>query len=66
MIFDKFQKLGTIMVQHNPCPEYNLPNFFRLVLKGELSRFEDMEYILAEIDRLGQDVNPSNPDWAKF
>jgi len=45
-----------VLVQHNPLPEFNLPNFFRLVLKSENASVEDMDYVLKEIDRLGADI----------
>lgn len=44
------------MIQHNPLPEFNLPNFFRLVLKNEKSSKDDMDYILSEVDRIGSDI----------
>ena len=56
LIFERMQQKGTVLVQHNPLPEYNLPNFFRLVLKSENSTLEDMDYLLEEIDRLGADI----------
>jgi glutamate/tyrosine decarboxylase-like PLP-dependent enzyme len=59
-IFDRMQKQGTMLIQHNPLGEFDLPNFFRLVLKGEKTRLEDMDYILEEIDRLGSDITPEN------
>jgi len=56
LLFERFQKQGTVLIQHNPLPEYNLPNFFRLVLKSEKSTKDDMDYILSEIDRIGADI----------
>lgn len=56
LIFERFQQHGTVLIQHNPLPEYNLPNFLRLVLKGEKSSIEDMDYLLSEIDRIGNDI----------
>ena len=47
------QKEGTCLIQHNPLGEFGLPNFFRLTLKGEKSRLEDMDHLLNEIDMLG-------------
>jgi len=37
--------------------DYKLPNFFRLTLKGENSRIEDMDYLLSEVDRLGSNID---------
>jgi len=56
LIFERMQQQGTILVQHNPLPEFDLPNFFRLVLKSENANTEDMDYLLSEIDRLGADI----------
>jgi len=56
MIFERFQEQGTILIQHNPLPEFKLANFFRLVLKGEKSNLDDMDFLLSEIDRMGQDI----------
>lgn len=57
LIFETMQREGKLLIQHNPLPEYNLPNYFRLVLKGEKSRMEDMPYLLQEIDRMGHDID---------
>ena len=57
LIFERFQQQGTMLIQHNPLAEHDLPNFLRLTLKGEKSTIEDMDYILEEIDRLGQDID---------
>lgn len=62
MIFKKMQYEGTIMIQQQPFNSYNLPNFFRLTLKGEKTRMEDMPYLLEEIDRMGQDITPESAD----
>jgi len=71
-IYETMNNDGTIVIQHNPLEEYNLPNFFRLTLKNERTTFEDMDYILAEIDRAGslieyeadaiEDVNTNTKD----
>lgn len=57
LIFERMQSEGKLLIQHNPLPEFNLPNFFRLVLKCEKSRMDDMPYILSEIDRMGSDID---------
>jgi len=38
-----------------------MPSFFRLTLKSEKSTIEDMDYLLEEIDRMGQDITPETP-----
>jgi len=55
-IFSRMQKEGTVLVQHQPLEEFALPNFFRVVIRNSQLRKEDLEYILSEIDRLGQDL----------
>jgi len=57
MIFDRMLVDGVMLIQHNPLEEFNLPNFFRLTLKNEKSRIEDMDYVLEKIDTLGQDID---------
>lgn len=57
LLFERFHEKGTLLIQHNPLPDHNLPNFLRYTLKGEASRFEDMDYVIAEIDRLGADID---------
>jgi glutamate decarboxylase len=59
MIFDRMLVDGVMLIQHNPLEEFNLPNFFRLTLKNEKSRIEDMDFILEKIDALGQDIDQS-------
>ena len=58
IIFERMIRDGTMMIQQNPLEEFNLPNFFRLTLKNEKSTLADMDYILENIDRLGQDLTP--------
>ena len=60
LIFERMQAKGTVLIQHNPLPEYNLPNFFRLVLKSENSSIEDMDYLLKAIDELGGDITAAD------
>jgi len=57
MIFDRMQEQGTLMIQQQPLAEYNLPNFFRVIMKGEKTELEDMSFYLDEIDRLGNDID---------
>lgn len=57
LIFDRMLVDGVMLIQHNPLEEYNLPNFFRLTLKNEKTRIEDMDFVLEKIDQLGQDID---------
>lgn len=59
-IFERMVADGTMLIQQNPLEEFNLPNFFRLTLKNEKSTIADMDYILENIDRLGQDLDETN------
>lgn len=63
IIFDRMNKEGTLLIQQQPLNDgvNVLPSFFRLTLKSEKTSFEDMDYILEEIDRLGQDLTPETP-----
>jgi glutamate/tyrosine decarboxylase-like PLP-dependent enzyme len=60
LIFERMQEHGTVLIQHNPLPEFNLPNFFRLTLKSENSTIEDMDYVLESIDKLGGDITAAD------
>ena len=59
VIFERMQHKSTLMIQHQPLPEYNLPNFWRVTCKGEKTTLEDMDFYLDEIDRLGHDIDAS-------
>jgi glutamate/tyrosine decarboxylase-like PLP-dependent enzyme len=56
---------GTMMIQKNPLDEFGLPNFFRLTLKNERTTMDDMDYILDEIDRLGQLIEYQQDSYGK-
>lgn len=56
-LFERMQKEGSILIQHQPLEEFNLPNFIRVVFRAEKTRIDDLPYILDEIDRLGKDIN---------
>ena len=66
MIFERMQEDGTILIQHNPLTEHDLPNFFRLVIKHEKTYLTDYDYCLSEIDRMGQDMTPEVLDKFKL
>jgi hypothetical protein len=48
---------GNLLIQSQPLDDQKLPNFFRLILRSEMSDIEDMDFILQEIDRLGKDID---------
>lgn len=60
IIYDRMSKQGTMLIQYNPIKEFDMPNCFRLVLKGDRTTIEDMDYILQEIDRLGKDITEAD------
>lgn len=62
LIFDRMKKYGHCLIQQNPLAEFSLPNFFRLALGADRTRIEDMEFLLEETRRLGQDITPSDVD----
>lgn len=45
---------GTLMIGYQP--QGNLPNFFRNIISNAAVRSEDIDFLLAELDRLGQDL----------
>ena len=45
---------GTIMVQYQPLSR--LPNFFRVAISNPLVMFDDVDFLIDEIDRLGHDI----------
>ena len=55
-IYEEMKNRGTLLVQYNPLEDQNLPNFFRMVHKNDRTTFEDMDYILREIDKIGSNL----------
>jgi hypothetical protein len=48
---------GSLMISYQPLSTKGLPNFFRLTLTCfPQPTKEDMDYIINEIERLGQDI----------
>lgn len=45
---------GTIMVGYQPADD--IPNFFRNIISNGAVKEEDIEFLLAEFDRLGHDL----------
>lgn len=45
---------GTIMIAYQPLDKH--PNFFRIVLSNPITEFNDMDFVLDEIHRLGKDL----------
>lgn len=45
---------GTMMIGYQPLNDH--PNFFRMIVSCPTATFEDMDYILDEIERLGKNI----------
>ena len=62
LIHQRMKEYGRCLIQQNPLSEFGLPNFFRLALGGNRTRLDDMDFLLDEIRRLGQDITPTDID----
>jgi hypothetical protein len=52
-IYEQMQKAGSMLVNFNPLSDMGLPRFFRIVLNQPCVTTEDMDFVLAEMQRLG-------------
>ncbi|XP_065218771.1 glutamate decarboxylase [Planococcus citri] len=50
----RMMEAGTLMVGYQP--QGDLPNFFRNIISSAAVRQEDIDFLLSELDRLGQDL----------
>lgn len=50
----RMMSTGTIMISYQPLGEY--PNFFRSILSNQAIQESDVDFMLAEMDRLGHDL----------
>ena len=50
----KMMKTGSMMISYQPLGE--LPNFFRSIISNQAQTEEDIDFMLAELDRLGADL----------
>eukprot|EP00292_Cryptomonas_paramecium_P004390 CAMPEP_0113687838 /NCGR_PEP_ID=MMETSP0038_2-20120614/16175_1 /TAXON_ID=2898 /ORGANISM="Cryptomonas paramecium" /LENGTH=646 /DNA_ID=CAMNT_0000608531 /DNA_START=1 /DNA_END=1941 /DNA_ORIENTATION=- /assembly_acc=CAM_ASM_000170 len=55
-IYARLRRAGTAMINFSPLPDMGLPNFFRAVIMQPQLLAADLDFILNEIDRLGQDL----------
>jgi len=53
-IKSRMMTAGTIMISYQPLGEY--PNFFRSIISNQAIQESDVDFMLAEIDRLGHDL----------
>nr|APU50750.1 cysteine sulfinic acid decarboxylase-like protein 209 [Saccoglossus kowalevskii] len=58
VIKERMVKQGTLMIGYQPL--FGKPNFFRHIFSNAKTTFQDVEYILDEIDRLGNDLTLSD------
>lgn len=49
-----------MLVNYSPLADYQLPHFFRIILNQEKTKLEDLDFVLAETDRLGQDLTEND------
>lgn len=50
----RMMEYGTTMVSYQP--QGNNVNFFRMVISNPAATFEDIDFLIEEIERLGQDL----------
>ena len=50
----RMMEAGTLMIGYQP--QGDLPNFFRNVISNPAVKKQDIDFLLAELDRLGQDL----------
>jgi len=54
IIKGRMMKTGSMMISYQPLGE--LPNFFRSIISNQAQTEEDIDFMLAELDRLGHDL----------
>lgn len=54
MIKARMMEYGTTMVSYQP--QGDKVNFFRMVISNPAATFEDIDFLIEEIERLGQDL----------
>lgn len=54
MIKARMMEYGTTMVGYQP--QGDKVNFFRMVISNPAATFEDIDFLIEEIERLGQDL----------
>ena len=45
---------GTLMISYQPLGHF--PNFFRNIVSNPGAQYKDMDFLVAELDRLGHDL----------
>jgi hypothetical protein len=63
-MYEATQRAGSMLVNFNPLSDHGLPRFFRIVTNNSIVNTEDMDFVLAEMQRLGDTLNV--PEVAAF
>ena len=63
-MYEAMQCAGSMLVNFNPLSDHGLPRFFRIVTNNSIVNTEDMDFVLAEMQRLGEELEV--PEMAAF
>lgn len=55
-IKERMVKQGTLLIGYNPLTSKGYVNFFRIIINNPKMDYSDMDFVIKEIDRLGQDL----------
>ena len=56
VIKEKMVKEGTLMIGFQPLEHKSFVNFFRVVIESPAVNHDDMDFVIEEIERFGQDI----------
>ena len=56
MIKTRMMKEGSMMIGYQPLSPKKLVNFFRIIIHNPLCDFSDMDFVVSEIQRLGDGI----------
>lgn len=59
-MYYRMQKCGSMLFNHSPLSDRNLPRFFRLIFVHPQVTDADVKFIIEECDRLGEDLTPQD------
>ena len=63
-MYEAMQRAGSMLINFNPLSDHGLPRFFRIVTNNSIVNTEDMDFVLAEMQRLGETL--AVPEVAAF
>ncbi len=55
-IKDGMTRAGTMLIGFTPLKSKGFVNFFRIIINSPALTYQDMDFIVQEIDRLGRDL----------